>query len=254
MPLCIHLPQIGVSKFVQRIVIELLIEGLDSIVVTALVPIDSAQVVVGVVVVGIDFDLFLKSCDREIVFAQVEIGEAKKIPGGFIFRIDFGGSLEQRDGNRDIAVFHGSAAAVDQFVGLHVGGWNRRPGGCALDGKLLRQVGADSAAEGFVIGGSRYGEFVLAKREFTAGGEDSAVDFVGGFVFCVIALQRNGQRRVRGVLGGQFELDVVVVFGLWTKLQRLGVVSFVLVDFGQIELHERKNDFRFLLGPIEKVH
>jgi len=59
-PLVVHLTEIRVGKFVERIVIELFVERLYRIVVLAFCPISTAEIVVGEFVVGIDFDLFLK--------------------------------------------------------------------------------------------------------------------------------------------------------------------------------------------------
>ena len=53
--------QVGVGELVERIVLQLLVEGFDRVVVLALVPIDAAEIVVGKLVVGIDFDLLLEA-------------------------------------------------------------------------------------------------------------------------------------------------------------------------------------------------
>ncbi len=164
--------------------------------------------------------------------------------------------LQQRDGNGQVAAVHGGAGALDEIVGLHVGGRNRRSGDRALDGELLREIGADGAAEGFIIRAAGCGDFVLAKREFASGSEDAVLEFVGRFVLGVVALQREGERSVCGVLGGQLEFDLVGIVALGTELQRLGIgVAIVIgIDFGQAELHERQDDVGFLLRPIEEIY
>src|SRR6266496_6646660 len=59
-PLGIHGSEVGVGKFVQGIIFQLLAEGLHGVVILALLPIDAAEIVVGKLIVGIDFDLLLK--------------------------------------------------------------------------------------------------------------------------------------------------------------------------------------------------
>ena len=58
-----------------------------------------------------------------------------------------------------------------------------------------------------------------------------------------------------GVLLRQLQLDLVGIFSLRPKLQRLsiGVAVIAVADVGQVELHERQDDLRLLLRPVEKV-
>ena len=134
-----------------------------------------------------------------------EVDEAEIVPGDFVLGIDFGGALQEHERNGQIAVVGGGAGALDQIVGLHVGRRNGRSGNGAFDGELLGEIGADGAAEGFVVGGASDGKFVLMEDELAAGGEHSAFNLVGRLVLGVVALQREGQRRVRGVLRGQLQ-------------------------------------------------
>src|SRR5208283_2765028 len=202
MPLGIHHTEVGVGVLIERIVLELLVEGLYRIVVLTLVPVHPAQVVVGVIVVGINFDLFLESGDGSVVIARIEISQAEIVPGVLVLRINLGGALDQNNRDIQIPVLHGGTRAVDKVVGLHVGGRNGRACDRVLDGKMLLEVGADRAAERFVVRRPRRRQFTLAKGERTAGGEDAAIDLVGGFVLGIIALQRDRQRRMRYIFAG----------------------------------------------------
>ncbi len=133
---------------------------------------------------------------------RLEIGEAEIIPGVLVLGIGFGGAFQERDGDRKVAVLHGGAGALDEIVGLHVGRRNRHAGDGTLDRELLGEVGADGAAERFVVGSAGRGDFILTEREFASGGKDAILELVGRFILGVVALQRERERRVRRVLGG----------------------------------------------------
>ena len=81
-------------ELIQRIIFQLLVEGLRRLIVFTFLPIDPPEIVVGILVVGIDLDLLLKRCDGLIILASREIDEPEIVPGKFIFRIDFGGAFE----------------------------------------------------------------------------------------------------------------------------------------------------------------
>src|SRR5580692_7083965 len=147
MPLGIHLPEVGVGELVERIVFELFVEGLDCLVVLAVVPVNPAEIVVGVLVVGIYYELLLEGGDGLIVLAQREVDEAQVVPRVLVLGIDFGGALEKYESDIQVAVVGGGAAAIDQVVGLHVGRRNRGSGYRALNRQLLGEVGAHGATE-----------------------------------------------------------------------------------------------------------
>ena len=236
MPLGIHNAKIGVGILIERIDLELLVECRGRVVVLAILPVSAAQIVVGKLVVGIDFNLLLERRHNGIIVAYSQIHTPQLVPGKFVLGIDLRGSLQQSDRHREIPIVHGSHATLHQLVGLHVGGRNRHAGGRILDPETLPQVGADGAAEGFIVRAAARRKFVLSKRQLAACGEDVIVKFVSGLVLRVVALQGERERRVRGVLGRELQLDFVCVLGLRTQLQRFGVgVSIVVADIRQIE-------------------
>ena len=255
MPLLIHLAEIGVGVLVERIVLELLVERLDRVVVVALRPIGAAQIVVGVFVVRINFNLFLKINNGRLVLPLGQIEQSQVVPGKFVFWIDFRGAFQQGFGDGKVAGVCGRTGAVDQFVSFHVGWRNRRSGGRAFHRKLLLQVRPNGAAEGFIVGGASHGKIVLVQYKHAAGSENVALKLVGRTVLGVIALQGKLQGRMGGVLGGQFQLDLVRVLAFGTELQRIGVrIGFrIRIGIGQAELHQRQNDLRLLLRPVQEV-
>src|ERR1700677_1765146 len=73
-PLGIHGAQIGVGKLVERIDLELFVEGGGCVVVFAILPVGAAQIVVGEFVVGIYFRLLLQGCNGCIVIVNGKVG------------------------------------------------------------------------------------------------------------------------------------------------------------------------------------
>src|SRR5208282_3020895 len=160
-PLGIHCAQVGMGEFVERIDLQLLVECGYRIVVLALLPVDAAQIVVGVLVVGIDFDLLVEGRNGFGVFAETEVGQPQVVPGKFVFRVDFGGALKKFNRKRKIAAGYGGTSALDQIVGLHVGGRGGRAGDGILQRKKLSEIGVDGVAKRLVVRSALLGQFIL---------------------------------------------------------------------------------------------
>ena len=207
-------PRFACANLSRGLFSNCLLNAFDRLVVLALLPVDSAEIVVGELVVRIDFNLLLEGCDGLIVLAGLQINEAEIVPGKFVFGIDLGGALEKRFGQRQVAGIGSGARAFDEVVGLHVGRRDQRSGDFALDRKLLRKVGADRATEGSVIARPCDWQIVLMQDECASGGEDIALELVGRLIFGIVAFQRKRERRVGGVLRGEFKLDLVGVLAL----------------------------------------
>ena len=163
-PLGVHRAQVGMRKLVERIVLELLVEGFRCLVVLAVLPVRAAEIVVCEFVVRIDFDLFLERGDRLIVLAHLQVDETEIVPCEFVLGIDFSRALQEHFGYCQIAGVDGSARAFKKIIGLHVGRRDEAARDRAFNRQLLRQVGAHSSAEGFVVRGAGDRQIVLMQR------------------------------------------------------------------------------------------
>src|SRR3984885_11839423 len=115
MPFLIHGTQVGMGELVERIVLQLLVEGLDRVVVLALIPVNAAQVVVGELVIGIDFNLLLITSDRLPVLAHLEIYSPQIVPSEFVLGIDFGRALQKCNRYRQVAAVISRLRTVNQI-------------------------------------------------------------------------------------------------------------------------------------------
>ena len=161
MPLCVHRAEVGVCKFVEWIVLQLLVECFDRVVVLPVVPVGAAEVVVGELVVRVDLDLFLEGRDGLIVLPHLQVDQAEIVPCELVFGIDLGSVLEQRLRHRQVTGFLSGSGALDQLIGLHISGRDKASGGGILERELLIQIGADGAAEGFVVSCASDGKLIL---------------------------------------------------------------------------------------------
>src|SRR4029077_9114683 len=76
-PLGIHGAEVGVRELVERVVLELLVEGGHRVVVLEILPIGSPEIVIGELVVRIYIQRLLESRDRIVTLPQREVGEAE---------------------------------------------------------------------------------------------------------------------------------------------------------------------------------
>src|SRR5437660_11198864 len=112
-------------------------EGGHRVVVLAILPVGSPEIVIGELVVRIYIERFLESRDRIVTLPPREVGEAKIVPRVLVLRFDIDGALEQLNREREFAVAHGSARALVEVVRLHVRRRSRRASWQLFDGQVL---------------------------------------------------------------------------------------------------------------------
>src|SRR5208282_294182 len=137
-------------ELVERIDLNLLVEGGYGVGILALLPVGTAESIVGVLVVGIDFNLLVESGDGVVILAHPQISRSEDIPDVLVFGIDFGGAFKKLNRHGQIVIGHGRSTAFDQVVGFHIGRRRWRAGYRVLDGKKLSQIRADGVAKGLV--------------------------------------------------------------------------------------------------------